>query len=78
MMMIAFTLRQGGYISEYDEFIAGKVARILSGGDIDPGTLVQEDYILDLERENFMSLLGEAKTQERIQHLLETGKQLRN
>lgn len=78
MMMIAYNLKQGGYISEYDEFIAGKVARILSGGDIEPGTLVQEEYILDLERENFMSLLGEAKTQERIQHLLETGKKLRN
>lgn len=76
--LMVYTLHQGGYISDYDAHIARKIARVLSGGDVSPGTVVTEQYILDLERENFLSLLGELRTQQRIQHMLATGKPLRN
>jgi len=72
------TMRQGGYISEYDEFIAGKLAYILTGGDVLSGALVTEQHMLDIEREAFVSLCGEKKTQERISHMLKTNKPLRN
>jgi len=72
------TMRQGGYISEYDEFIAGKLAYILTGGDVLSGALVTEQHMLDLERQAFLSLCGEKKTQERISHMLKTNKPLRN
>ena len=74
----AYTMRQGGYISEHDQLIAGKLAHILAGGDLPAGTLVTEQYLLDLEREAFLSLCGEPKTQQRMQHMLSTGKPLRN
>jgi 3-hydroxyacyl-CoA dehydrogenase len=69
---------RGGYISEYDAHVAGKLAHIITGGDLSHKTLVSEQYLLDLEREAFVSLCGERKTQERIQHMLKTGKPLRN
>lgn len=72
------TMRQGGFISEYDEFIAGKLAYILTGGDVLSGALVTEQHMLDIEREAFLSLCGEKKTQERISHMLKTNKPLRN
>lgn len=72
------TMRQGGYISEYDEFIAGKLAYILTGGDVLSGALVTEQHMLDLERQAFLSLCGQKKTQERISHMLKTNKPLRN
>jgi len=72
------TMRQGGYVSEYDEFIAGKLAYILTGGDVLSGAMVTEQRMLDLEREAFVSLCGEKKTQERITHMLKTNKPLRN
>jgi 3-hydroxyacyl-CoA dehydrogenase len=75
---MANTMRQGGYISEYDEFIAGKLAYILTGGDVLSGALVTEQYMLDIEREAFVSLCGEKKTQDRISHMLKTNKPLRN
>jgi 3-hydroxyacyl-CoA dehydrogenase len=71
-------MRQGDYITEYEVKIGNKVAEVLCGGNVSPGTPVSEQYILDLEREAFKSLCGERKTQERIQHMLKTGKALRN
>jgi 3-hydroxyacyl-CoA dehydrogenase len=69
---------RGGFISEYDAHVARKLAHIITGGDLSHKTLVSEQYLLDLEREAFVSLCGEKKTQERIQHMLKTGKPLRN
>jgi 3-hydroxyacyl-CoA dehydrogenase len=71
-------MRQGDYITEYEVKLATKVAEVLCGGNVTPGTPVSEQYILDLEREGFKSLCGEKKTQERIQYTLKTGKTLRN
>jgi 3-hydroxyacyl-CoA dehydrogenase len=69
---------RGGFISEYDALIGTKLARILTGGDLNHPTRVNEQYLLDLEREAFLSLCGERKTQERIGHMLKSGKPLRN
>ncbi len=66
------------YISEHDKKIATKLAWVMSGGDLTAPQLVSEQYLLDLEREAFISLLGEKKTLERIEHMLKTGKALRN
>jgi 3-hydroxyacyl-CoA dehydrogenase len=71
-------MRQGEFITEYEVKIGNKVAEVLCGGAVSPGTLVSEQYLLDLEREGFKSLCGEKKTQERIQYTLKTGKPLRN
>ncbi len=71
-------MRQGEYISDHEVKIATKVAEVLCGGNVTPGTSVSEQYVLDLEREAFKSLCGEKKTQERIQYTLKTGKTLRN
>jgi len=71
-------MRQGDFITEYEVKLAGKIAEVLCGGNVTPGTPVSEQYILDLEREGFKSLCGERKTQERIQYTLKTGKTLRN
>ena len=71
-------MRQGEYISDHEVKIATKVAEVLCGGNVTPGTPVSEQYILDLEREAFKSLCAEKKTQERIQFTLKTGKTLRN
>jgi 3-hydroxyacyl-CoA dehydrogenase len=65
-------------ISEHDAKISGQLARILSGGNVPAGATVSEQHILDLEREAFLSLCGEPKTRERIQHMLTTSKPLRN
>lgn len=78
LQLAAYTMRQAGYISEYDQHIANKLAHVLAGGDIPAGSLVTEEYLLDLEREAFLSLCGEEKTQQRIQHMLTRGKPLRN
>ena len=67
-------MREGEYISDHDVKVANKVAHVLCGGAITPGTPVSEQYLLDLEREAFKSLCGEKKTQERIQYTLKTGK----
>ena len=71
-------MRQGDYITDYEVKLGGKIAEVLCGGHVTPGTPVSEQYILDLEREGFKSLCGEKKTQERIQYTLKTGKTLRN
>lgn len=71
-------MKAGGYISEHDLKIANKLAYVMAGGDLSEATLVSEQYLLDLEREAFLSLCTERKTLERIQHMLKTGKPLRN
>jgi 3-hydroxyacyl-CoA dehydrogenase len=71
-------MRQGDFITDYEVKLGAKIAQVLCGGNVTPGTLVSEQYILDLEREGFKSLCGEKKTQERIQYTLKTGKTLRN
>jgi 3-hydroxyacyl-CoA dehydrogenase len=71
-------MRQGEFISDHDVKVGNKVAEVICGGAVSPGTPVSEQYLLDLEREGFKSLCGEKKTQERIQSTLKTGKPLRN
>lgn len=71
-------MKQGNYISDHDVKIANKLAYIMCGGDLSSPTEVSEQYLLDLEREAFLSLTGERKTLERIQSILTTGKPLRN
>jgi 3-hydroxyacyl-CoA dehydrogenase len=66
------------YASEHDQLIARKLAFVMAGGDFTQPTQVTEQYLLNLEREAFLSLLGERKTLQRIQHILKTGKPLRN
>jgi 3-hydroxyacyl-CoA dehydrogenase len=73
-----YMLKEGGYASEYDAHVAGKLAYVLAGGELSSPTWVNEQYILDLEREVFLSLAGEKKTQDRMWHMLQTGKPLRN
>jgi 3-hydroxyacyl-CoA dehydrogenase len=68
----------GGYISEHDRLIAGKVATIMCGGDVEAGSLVDEQWLLDLELQHFMELMATEKTQARIEHMLKNGKPLRN
>ncbi len=68
----------GGYISDYDRYIANQLAYVMAGGDLSGPSYVTEDYMLELEREAFLRLLGERKTLERIEHMLKTGKPLRN
>lgn len=72
------SMRRGGYITDHDVKIAGKLAYALSGGDVPAGTAVSEQRLLDLEREAFLSLCGEPLTQARMRHMLATGKPLRN
>ena len=72
------SMEAGHYISEHDKKIANKLAYVMAGGDLSESTLVSEQYLLDLEREAFLSLCTERKTLERIQHMLKTGKPLRN
>lgn len=71
-------MKRGGYISEHDEVIGLKIAKILCGGELNHTSHVSEQYLLDLEREGFLSLCGMKKTQERIAAMLKTGKPLRN
>ncbi len=73
-----WTYRQGGYISDYDVIVLEKLAHVLSGGRLTGEQTVSEQYLLDLEREAFLSLCGNLKTQERMQYTLKTGKPLRN
>src|SRR5712692_3008926 len=71
-------MKRAGYISDHDALIGEKLARILTGGDLNHETRVSEQYLLDLEREAFLSLIGTRQTQERMAHMLKTGKPLRN
>ena len=71
-------MRSAGFITEHDVTVASKLAEVLCGGNLPSPQWVDEQYILDLEREAFVSLCGEAKTQARIEHMLKTNKPLRN
>ncbi len=72
------SMEAGNYISAYDKKMANKLAYVMAGGDLSEASYVSEDYLLDLEREAFLSLCGERKTLERLQHMIKTGKPLRN
>ena len=74
----AHMLKEGGYITEHEQKMAGKLAYIMTGGELSQPAWVSEQYFLDLEREAFLSLCGEEKTQQRMWNLLQTGKPLRN
>ena len=78
MKLALHMMKQGGFISDHDELIGTKLANIMCGGAINHAVQVSEQYLLDLEREAFISLCGESKTQERIAAMLKTGKPLRN
>ncbi len=78
LMLGAEMMKWGGYASEHDLKIAKKLAFVISGGRLKEGTLVDEQYLLDLEREAFLSLIAEPKSQQRMQHMLTKGKPLRN
>jgi 3-hydroxyacyl-CoA dehydrogenase len=71
-------MRDGGFISAHDFHIASLIAEVVCGGDVDGGTLVNEDYLMALERKHFCALLAHPKTQERIMGMLSTGKPVRN
>jgi 3-hydroxyacyl-CoA dehydrogenase len=73
-----FLMREAGFASEHDGVIGKAVARIMAGGNVTAGTAVDEDYLLDLEREEFLKLVGTKKSQERIEFMLKKGKPLRN
>ena len=73
-----WNMRVGGFASEHDEKIGRAIAGVITGGDVPAGTPVTEQWLLELEREAFLKLCGERKTQERIQHMLKKGKPLRN
>jgi 3-hydroxyacyl-CoA dehydrogenase len=78
LKMAVWTLHEQGYATDHDVTVSEKVAHVLSGGQVLPDTKVSEQYLLDLEREAFVSLCGDPKTQDRMQHMLTTGKPLRN
>jgi 3-hydroxyacyl-CoA dehydrogenase len=77
-MLGAYNMQYSGFISEHDLKIAKKLAHVIAGGNVPNGTEVDEQYLLDLEREAFLSLVGEVKSQQRMQHMLVKGKPLRN
>lgn len=78
MKLALHMMKQGGFVSDHDVLIGKKLAKVMSGGDMNHSAYVSEQYLLDLEREAFISLCGERKTQERIAGMLKTGKPLRN
>ena len=71
-------MRDGGFISAYDYQLGDTIAEIVSGGDIDQGSVVSEQWLLDMERKAFVSLLNNPKTQERIMGMMQNGKPVRN
>ena len=73
-----WTMHESGYITDHDVTVSEKIGYVLCGGNVLADTKVSEQYLLDLEREAFLSLCGDPKTQDRIQHMLKTGKPLRN
>jgi 3-hydroxyacyl-CoA dehydrogenase len=78
LTMMLVNMRDGGFISAYDFEVGKHIARVLCGGEVDAGSLVDEEWLLKLERSEFMSLLRDERTQARIKHTLATGKPLRN
>jgi 3-hydroxyacyl-CoA dehydrogenase len=75
---VVYNMKEGRFVSEYDQFLARKLSHVITGGDLSGPAWVSEQYVLDLEREAFMSLLGETKTHARIESILTTNKPLRN
>ena len=73
-----WNLKVGGQITPYEEIMAGVIAGVITGGNVPAGTLISEQYLLDLERESFLKLCGHKESAARIQHMLKTGKPLRN
>jgi 3-hydroxyacyl-CoA dehydrogenase len=73
-----WNMKMGGQVTEFEELLAGTIADVITGGDVPAGTLITEEYLLDLEREAFLKMCGQKKTLERIQHMLKKGKALRN
>ncbi len=73
-----WNMKMGNFITEYEAEMGGVIADVICGGDVNPGTLVSEDYLLQLERDSFLKLCGNKKTAQRIQNMLKTGKPLRN
>jgi 3-hydroxyacyl-CoA dehydrogenase len=71
-------MKEGGYISDHDFLIAGAIADVMTGGDVEPGSLVDEQWLLDLERQHFMKLVAHPKSQERAMGMMQTGKPVRN
>jgi 3-hydroxyacyl-CoA dehydrogenase len=78
MKIEIYSLKTGGFISEHDAKIANRLAYVLCGGDLSAPAWMDEQYFLDLEREALLQLASEKKTQERVWHMLQTGKPLRN
>ncbi len=78
LKMLGVNMKEGGFISEHDFEIASRIAEALCGGEVEPGSMVDEKWLLDLERRHFVALAKTPKTQERIAHMLATGKPLRN
>lgn len=74
----AWNMKMAGQVTEYEEVLSSTIADVITGGDVPAGTLITEEYLLDLEREAFLKLCGQKKTLERIQHMLKRGKPLRN
>ncbi len=78
LKMMLVNMKEGGFISDHDYEIASRIAEVLCGGPVEPGSIVDEKWLLDLERRHFIELAKMPKTQERIEHMLKTGKPLRN
>ncbi|HEY2627551.1 MAG TPA: enoyl-CoA hydratase/isomerase family protein, partial [Usitatibacter sp.] len=78
LKMMLVNMKEGGFISDHDYEISSRIAEVLCGGEVTPGSIVDEQWILDLERRNFVELAKTPKTQERIEYMLKTGKPLRN
>ncbi|TFH58687.1 MAG: hypothetical protein E4G90_10620 [Gemmatimonadales bacterium] len=76
--LMVYLMRDAGYITDTDAHLAKRLAFVISGGDVDLNTLVTEQYLLDVEREVFLSLAGEEKSQARLKSMAETGKLLHN
>ena len=76
--MLLVNMREGGFITPYDYEVGVRLARVMCGGDVDAGSVVDERWLLELERREFMALLRDERTQARIAHTLATGKPLRN
>ncbi len=78
LKMLLVNMKEGGFISGHDYEISSRIAEVLCGGEVEPGSMVDEKWLLDLERRHFVELAKTPKTQERIEHMLKTGKPLRN
>jgi len=78
LKMMLVNMKEGGFISDHDYEIGSRIATVMCGGEVEPGSLVDEQWLLDLERHHFLELAKTAKTQDRIEHMLKTGKPLRN